>query len=101
MAETSLRKRQRKFIRLRRIYLSQFDNLRKYTGEIKKTGQTNLFSPAHRKKCTMNFYPTYEQATAEELFLIEGSCGTLEISLQNGSANSTLSAKAGDRIIVA
>ena len=43
----------------------------------------------------MRFYPTYNQAKLSELFLIEGSAGTLEISLKNGNANKQLLLLAG------
>jgi len=47
---------------------------------------------------TMRYYPNYEEAKEGELFLIEGSCRTLEISLKNGSANDRLHLRAGVRI---
>ncbi len=46
----------------------------------------------------MNFYRTYKAAPDDELFLIEGSCGTLEISIKNASANARLRLKTGQRI---
>ncbi len=46
----------------------------------------------------MSFYRTYEAAPDDELFLIEGSCGTLEISLKNANANERLRLKTGQRI---
>jgi len=46
----------------------------------------------------VNFYRTYRAAPDNELFLIEGSCGTLEISLKNGNANGRLKLAAGQRI---
>jgi hypothetical protein len=46
----------------------------------------------------MNYYPDYSSAKANELFLIEGSSGTLEISLKNGNATDKLDVKTGDRI---
>jgi hypothetical protein len=49
-------------------------------------------------KYTMNLHTTYEAAKGEELFLIEGSNETLEISLKNGSANDHLCMKPGERI---
>ena len=52
------------------------------------------------KKYSMNFCETYSDAKGDELFLIEGSCNTLEISLKNGSANGILSLKAGQRISI-
>ncbi|MHC4424548.1 MAG: SAM hydroxide adenosyltransferase [Planctomycetota bacterium] len=46
----------------------------------------------------MNFYPNYHAAEDDELFLIEGSCSTLEISLRNGNANDKLNVETGTRI---
>lgn len=46
----------------------------------------------------MNFYPNYHAAQDNELFLIEGSCNTLEISLKNGNANGILHIETGRRI---
>jgi S-adenosylmethionine hydrolase len=50
------------------------------------------------QKCTMGYSPTYAGAKEGQLFLIEGSCSTLEISLKGGSANDKLGVKAGQRI---
>jgi len=50
------------------------------------------------KKYTMNCYLNYDAAKDDELFLIEGSSNTLEISLKNGNANENLRAKSGDKI---
>jgi S-adenosylmethionine hydrolase len=49
-------------------------------------------------KYQMNFYPIYDAATENELFLIEGSCNTLEISLKNDNANKQLHLKPGVKI---
>ena len=46
----------------------------------------------------LKFYRTYQVAPDNELFLIEGSCNTLEISLKNGDANARLRLKTGQRI---
>jgi S-adenosylmethionine hydrolase len=46
----------------------------------------------------MNFHPIYDAAAENELFLIEGSCNTLEISLKNDNANKKLRLKPGARI---
>jgi hypothetical protein len=51
-----------------------------------------------REKYTMNLHKTYESAKEGELFLIEGSNKTLEISLKNGSANEHLCMKLGEKI---
>jgi S-adenosyl-L-methionine hydrolase (adenosine-forming) len=50
---------------------------------------------------TMNCYGTYQAAPDDELFLIEGSCGTLEMSLKNGSAKDRLKLATGERIEIA
>jgi len=49
-------------------------------------------------KSKMCFCPTYGSAVADELFLIEGSNGTLEISLKNGLASERLGLKVGEWI---
>jgi S-adenosylmethionine hydrolase len=50
------------------------------------------------KKYMMNYCPNYHTAKENELFLIEGSNNTLEISLKNGSANDKLDVKTGEKI---
>ena len=52
------------------------------------------------KRLEMNFYPNYALAKDNELFLVEGSNNTLEISLKNASANDKLHAKTGQRVII-
>jgi S-adenosylmethionine hydrolase len=54
----------------------------------------------NEKKYTMSFHETYSDAKGDKLFLIEGSCNTLEISLKNGSANGMLCLKAGHTISI-
>ncbi len=53
-----------------------------------------------RKQFKMNFYPNYVLAKDNELFLIEGSNNTLEISLKNSNANDILQVKTGQRVII-
>jgi len=50
------------------------------------------------KQYSMRYCMNYESAKEDELFLIEGSSNTLEISLKNGSANDRLRLKVGDKI---
>ena len=50
------------------------------------------------KKYTMRYRPNYYAAKENELFLIEGSNNTLEISLKNGNANDKLDLRTGDKI---
>jgi len=44
------------------------------------------------------FYPTYSQAPENQLFLIEGSNKTLEISVKNKNASQQLNVKPGQKI---
>jgi S-adenosylmethionine hydrolase len=46
----------------------------------------------------MGYYPNYDAAKEGEMFLIEGSNNTLEISLKNGNANDKLHVKPGEKI---
>jgi len=50
------------------------------------------------KEYVMRYSPNYDAAKENELFLIEGSNNTLEISLKNGSANDRLHVEAGVKI---
>ncbi|MHC4735680.1 MAG: SAM hydrolase/SAM-dependent halogenase family protein, partial [Planctomycetota bacterium] len=52
------------------------------------------------KKYLMNYYPNYNSAKDNELFLIEGSSNTLEISLKNESADDKLHVKVGEKITI-
>lgn len=52
------------------------------------------------KKYTMRHFLNYASAKEGELFLIEGSNNTLEISLKNTSANAQLHIKAGQKITI-
>lgn len=51
-------------------------------------------------KYVMNYCPDYESANEGDLFLIEGSSNTLEISLKNGNANDKLKIEVGERITI-
>lgn len=52
------------------------------------------------RKYVMNYCPNYDTAKDDDLFLIEGSCNTLEISLKNGNANDKLNIKVGEKITI-
>jgi S-adenosylmethionine hydrolase len=52
------------------------------------------------KRLEMNFYPNYALAKDNELFLIEGSNNTLEISLKNADANDKFHIKTSQRVII-
>lgn len=63
-----------------------------------KENKTKYSVKIEEKNWHMNFYANYDSAKENELFLIEGSCNTLEISLKNGNANDKLHIKTGERI---
>lgn len=52
------------------------------------------------KKYMMKYHRYYDSAKEGELFLIEGSNNTLEISLKSASANDKLQIRPGKRIII-
>jgi len=63
-----------------------------HTGVLKyqvKTGSKSLLLP---------FFPNYSSAPDNELFLIQGSANTLEISIKNGSAQNLMNQKIGDKL---
>ncbi len=64
-------------------------------------GKTDYSVEVNGCRSRMDFYPSYETAVDDELFLIEGSCKTLEISLKNGNANGRLKLMTGQRIEIA
>ena len=64
-------------------------------------GKTDYSVDIDGRNSRMDFYPNYETAPEDELFLIEGSCKTLEISLKNGNANERLNVETGTSIEIA
>ena len=61
-------------------------------------GKTTYSVEVCGRRCRMVFYPNYDEAADDELFLIEGSYKTLEISLKNGNANGRLQIETDSRI---
>ncbi len=62
-------------------------------------GDKEVYSvKAGQQRWEMGFYRTYQAAPDNKLFLIQGSCNTLEISLKNGDANGKLRLKTGQHI---
>jgi len=53
------------------------------------------------KRYHLRFFETYAEAHQDRLFLIEGSSGTLEISIKNGNANEHLNLRPGQKITIA
>lgn len=77
------------------VRIDQFGNIiTNLTGQ----GKNKYHVETVHNKYTMSLYTNYESAKEGELFLIEGSSNTLEISLKNGNANKQLGMKTGERI---
>ena len=63
-----------------------------------KEDKTSYSVKIEDRSYQMSFYPNYDTAQENELFLLEGSCNTLEVSLKNGSANDRLHLETGRKI---
>ena len=77
------------------VRIDRFGNI---ITNLPKRDKNEYYVEINGKKGAMKYYPNYSTAKDNELFLIVGSCNTLEISLKNGSANDKLGAHTGDRI---
>ena len=77
------------------VRIDRFGNV---VTNLTSTNKQTYSVEAADKKYQMNFYPIYSTAKGNELFLIEGSCNTLEISLKNDNANEKLHLRLGARI---
>lgn len=64
------------------------------------TGQDQYRVSVESYRRIMPFVRTYAEAPRGKLFVIEGSAGTLEISLKNGSAWSVMDVPLGGRITI-
>ena len=61
-------------------------------------GEKRYAATLGKEKMNLPFYATYAEAKSDELFLIEGSARTLEISVKSGSAKQKLHPKIGEHI---
>ncbi|MFX0210227.1 MAG: S-adenosyl-l-methionine hydroxide adenosyltransferase family protein [Candidatus Hodarchaeota archaeon] len=77
------------------VRIDRFGNIITNLPHIGKHDYSVVFG-THFQKLT--FYETYAMAPENEIFLIEGSSKTLEISLKNGSAVNVLEAHVGMQI---
>jgi len=64
------------------------------------TGQHEYRLSVESYRRVLPFVRTYAEAPRGQLFVIEGSAGTLEISLRNGSAWSVMDVPVGGRIVL-
>jgi len=65
---------------------------------LKKLNKNNYDITINNKSLKLKFYKTYSEAPNDELFLIIGSCNTLEISMKNGRATDKLKVEVSDKI---
>jgi len=77
------------------VRIDRFGNIVTNLGKLDKDEYSVVIG---EKEYVMRCSPTYGAANAGELFLIEGSSNTLEISLKNGSANDRLGLRPGEKI---
>jgi len=80
------------------VRIDRFGNI---VTNLPSEGKTAYSVDVQGRRSRMDFYPNYRVAPDEELFLIEGSCKTLEISLKNGNANERLQLVTSQRIEIA
>lgn len=88
------------YIKSREGMVVRIDNFGNVVTNLPAQDKDTYLVQYDEKKYTMNFYETYSDAKDNELFLIEGSCKTFEISLKNGNANGILCLKAGQKISI-
>ena len=63
--------------------------------------QKDQYSVVHRgEQRSINWVSTYEYGPENEIFLVTGSSGTLELSMKNGSAREELPSAVGEPIII-
>jgi len=79
------------------VRIDTFGNIITNIPNLQKRKYAVEIGPRHLE---MNFYSDYASAKDDELFLIEGSNNTLEISLKNGAANKKMHVKTGQRLII-
>ena len=77
------------------VRIDRFGNI---ITNLPKRDKNEYYVEINGKKGAMKYYPNYSTAKDNELFLIVGSCNTLEISFKNSSANDKLHVKTGDKI---
>lgn len=77
------------------VRIDRFGNI---VTNLPKQDKDEYYVEINDKKGAMRYYPNYHSARDNELFLIAGSCNTLEISLKNASAVEKLPARTGNRI---
>jgi S-adenosylmethionine hydrolase len=86
------------YIKGRQGMVVRIDGFGNVVTNLSSQGKDTYLVQYNEKQHAMSFYETYSDAKDNELFLIEGSCKTLEISLKNGNAKSILCLKTGQKI---
>ena len=77
------------------VRIDNFGNIITNLKSLNKDSYTVYYNNLTKK---LNFYDIYEKAKYGELFLIKGSCHTLEISIKNGNASEKFNVCVGDEI---
>ena len=77
------------------VRIDHFGNIITNLPSLEKGNYTVVYKT---KNLSLPFYKTYESAEDDTLFLIKGSCNTLEISIKNSKAISKFKVNVGDKI---
>jgi len=77
------------------VRIDRFGNIVTNLGKLEKDKYSVVIG---EKEYVMRYCPNYMRAKEDELFLIEGSNNTLEISLKSGNANDRLAVRPGKKI---
>ena len=77
------------------VRIDRFGNI---ITNLPKEDKTSYSVKIEDRSYQMSFHPNYDTAEDNELFLLEGSCNTLEISLKNGNANNKFHLQTGSKI---
>lgn len=79
------------------VRIDRFGNI---VTNLKKTGESEYSVTTEGQEGLMKFHRTYAEAAEGVPFIIEGSCGTLEISVKNGDASELLKMNVGEKITI-
>lgn len=79
------------------VRIDRFGNI---VTNLKQMGESEYSVTTEGQEGVMRFHGTYAEASEGIPFLIEGSCGTLEISVKNGDASELLKMRVGEKITI-
>ena len=78
----------------------RIDNFGNIVTNLISLGKNSYMIKTNKFSQKLNFYKIYDASPQDNLFVIEGSSNTLEISIKNGNANKILKLKVGNKITI-